>query len=188
MPGLRARKKTPEIAFKSENIICVDSIPKKIMAPGLLRKACFHASHSGSNGSALFLAAPARPKALTTALFDPLAPLHAVRPGSTLAPCHHRPFALHLIAPKPGKPCDRGVFWVLNWLLFLTHPGPAPQAAHLPPAPARPARRDLALLRPAAAASVAGSASCPGELIAKSAQASRIQPGQGVFDSFFRSK
>ena len=141
MPGLRTgrdsfgqpdKRRRQKLTFKSENIICVDSIPKKIMAPGLLRKACFHASHSGSNGSALFLAAPARSKALTTALFDPLAPLHAVRPGSTLAPCYHRPFALHLIAPKPGKPCDRGVFWVLSWLLFLTHPGPAPQAAPSP--------------------------------------------------------
>jgi hypothetical protein len=80
-PDKRRRQK---IAFKPENIICVDSIPKKIMAPGLLRKACFHASHSGSNESALLLAAPARPKALTTALFAPPAPLHAARPRKRL--------------------------------------------------------------------------------------------------------
>ncbi|WP_288922301.1 hypothetical protein [uncultured Ottowia sp.] len=77
--GFADKRRRQKIAFKSENIICVDSIPKKIMAPGLLRKACFHASHSGANGSALFLAAPARPKALTTALFAPPAPLHAAR-------------------------------------------------------------------------------------------------------------
>jgi hypothetical protein len=88
MPGLRTgrdsfgqpdKRRRQKLTFKSENIICVDSIPKKIMAPGLLRKSCFHASHSGANGSALFLAAPARPKALTTALFAPPAPLHAAR-------------------------------------------------------------------------------------------------------------
>ncbi|WP_146006784.1 hypothetical protein [Ottowia massiliensis] len=77
--GFADKRRRQKLTFKSENIICVDSIPKKIMAPGLLRKACFHASHSGPNGSALFLAAPARPKAMTTALFAPPAPLHAAR-------------------------------------------------------------------------------------------------------------
>jgi len=77
--GFADKRRRHKLTFKSENIICGDSIPKKIMAPGLLRKACFHASHSGSNESALLLAAPARPKALTTALFAPPAPLHAAR-------------------------------------------------------------------------------------------------------------
>ena len=58
-------------------------------------------------------------------------PAGVAPPASPKRPRKHRPFATSLIAAKPVKPCDGGVFGLLNWpsKKSETHPRPDDRAS-----------------------------------------------------------